>query len=144
MKFILVTSLLFVAFCSACSTSKKSVKETSENKSHYHLQRFERSQPGDSAIVVTQGKRDSDMLTSFIIKVIRKETYDAYEFGDQTTGIILLSPGTYIFEFLEPFSSKMKTREINLSRKDSVRINFYLERAELEGYSIETGRRNRK
>lgn len=84
------------------------------------------------------------MLTSFIIKVIRKETYDAYEFGDQTTGIILLSPGTYIFEFLEPFSSKMKTREISLSRKDSVRINFYLERAELEGYSIKTGRKNRK
>jgi hypothetical protein len=107
----------------ACSTNKPQTNYFTDKKSHYQIQKYNKSQPGDSAIVAVSAKRiGGETLKSFIIKVNEK---NIYEFKGHIVHVIFLAPGSYTFQFLEEFSYRTTTREITLSEKDSVKIDFY-------------------
>lgn len=113
-----------IVFC-ACSTHKPQIDNNSGKKSHYHIHRYEKTQPADSAIVVVNAKRiNGDILNSFILKINESEIH---EITDQKEAIIYLTSGSYTFEFLQELSYRTTTKKINLSAKDSVIINFYSE-----------------
>lgn len=142
-KSILILSILMTGH--ACSTSKLQTKNETKKEAYYNLQRFKQNQPNDSAIVVVKGESiKGESFDSFILKVIKSDAYEVYKFTNETEGVVSLGSETYEFEFLELSSSRLKTHEIRLNERDSVRIKFYLEPAKIEGYRIETGRKNRK
>lgn len=120
----LIIATLFVSICYACSTSKKQTKKVQEKQSYYDLHRFERSQSGDSAIVI--GAVHSLSGETFYQAAIDVNSDSIYRANGNKHIKFSLPSGKYIFTGIWIHFESLKTKNIEINKGDSLRLDFYL------------------
>lgn len=119
-----VIFLLFVSIWLGCSTNKPQTNNETKNKSHYHIQRYNKIQDADSAIVIGQiYNMTGNNIKCFYINIDSKKLYS--ECKNKIT--FTLTPNTYQFTGHMVGYDSVKTNKFFISAGDSLHINFYLE-----------------
>lgn len=117
--FLLTSCLLF-----SCASSKERFSATSDNKSHYHIHRFEKIQESDSASIQLAAFDLKDhRIGSFTIGVNEEHTYRS-EANEPV--ILKLKPDNYYFRFKSLGYDSLNTGTFFIGPDDSLHIYIYL------------------
>lgn len=108
----------------ACSTNKYSIVESQSNKSYYHIQSYQNKMRDSAVVVGFMSNMLGETLPCFVIMVDGRFSHKAECDGEV---IISLVPGSYNFTAFWIGYDSVKTKQIEITRKDSIRIHFYLE-----------------
>lgn len=119
---------LFTIVWYGCSTTKPKENKAPVNKSHYHIQKYTRSQEQDSAIIVINAYNTSGSV-DYTIECFFIKVNDNIFSKDPCVGysVFTLPADNYEFKVKMVGYDSVKTHKFFVGAADSINIDFYLE-----------------